>query len=530
MGVDESGTLAQLKARRKELIDPKIAEHDGRIVNTSGDGLLAEFPSAVAAVRCAVELQGAMGSHNANVPEDRRLEFRMGINLGDIIADGDEIYGDGVNVAARLQEITEPGGTCVSGIVFDSVKHKLGFGFDAAGEQSFKNIAEPVRAYHVREGATATAAVAPAKDSQPHRPSLAVLPFANLSGDPEEDYFADGITEDLITEFSRFQELIVIARNSVFIYKGRAVKVQEVGRELGARYVLEGSVRKAGSRVRISAQLIEAATGHHLWAERYDRELEDVFAVQDEVTRTIVATLAGKLDASERRRARSESERTENLEAYDLVLRGRELFSRSTPEDNLAARKLYEKAIEIDPDYARAYAGLAWTHLQEAQTSGSEEAHERALTCARKGVRINPASHSNYLTLGWVCLESGLTDQAVAAIGRGIELNPNDADGLGMLTYALCMQGKPDEAIARFDEATRMNPIIRPYRNAMAGIAHFVARRYQETVEAVEGLDDPDPWVISWYAAALVHVGREEDAKKVIADYRRHAPAHLVAS
>ena len=495
MGANESGTLARLKAHREEIIDPTIAGYRGRIVKLMGDGVLVEFASVVDAVQCAAVIQTAMADRNAGVAEEQRFELRIGINLGDIIVDGDDIYGDGVNVAARLQEMSEPGRTCVSGVVFESVKDKLDLGFRDLGPQRVKNIAEPIHAFQVRDDPTGATAAAPTKDSQPHRPSLAVLPFANLSGNPEEDYFADGMTEDLITEFSRFQELIVIARNSVFVYKGRAVKVQEVGRELGVRYVLEGSVRKAGTRVRITAQLVEAASGHHLWAERYDREIDDVFAVQDEVTRMIVATLAGKLDATERRRARAAAERTDNLEAYDLVLRGREIWLRSTPEDNLAARTLYEKAIELDPDYARAYAGLAWTYLEEGWTTGSEAAHDRALSYARKGVRINPASHSNYLTLGWVCLANGLTDQAADAIERGIELNPNDSDGLGMLAYALCMQGKPDEAIARFDEATRINPIMRPYRNAVAAIAHFVARRYQDSVEAVEGINDPDPWV-----------------------------------
>ena len=529
MGGDESGTLARLKADREAIISPRIAEHHGRIVKLMGDGVLVEFASVIDAVQCAADIQGAIAHRGADVAAEQRIELRIGINLGDIIVDGDDIYGDGVNIAARLQEIAEPGGVCVSAKVYEEAHKRIDVSFADLGEQSFKNIAEPVHAYQIREGATVAAPVPASDDPQPHRPSLAVLPFTNLSGDPQEDYFADGITEDLITEFSRFQQLIVIARNSVFGYKGQAINVKEVGRELGVRYVLEGSVRKAGDRVRITAQLIDAASAHHLWAERYDRELEDVFAVQDEVTRTIVATLAGKLDATERRRARGEGYRTDNLEAYDLALRGRELFSRSTPKDNLAARRLYEKAIELDPDYARAYAGLAWTYLAEGETSESEPARERALECAREGVRINRASHSNYLTLGWVCLSNGLTDQAVSAIERGIELNPNDSDGLGMLAYALCMQGKPDEAIARIDEATRINPILQTYRNAMAGMAHFLAGRYQESVEAAEGMTDPEPWMSTWYAAALVHVGREEDAKRVIAEYRRDAPAHQVA-
>ena len=525
MGADEEATLRALTEYRTAMTSC-IEGRGGRVVGTAGDSLLAEFGSVAAAVTCAAEVQDDLGRCNADLPEERRLEFRIGIHLGDVMVEGDDIYGDGVNIAARLQEMGEPGGVCVSGTVHDSVGNKLAFAYQAAGEQSFKNIAEPVRAFHVRAGATAEAAVAPTEDSQPHRPSLAVLPFANLSGDPQEDYFADGITEDLITEFSRFQELIVIARNSVFIYKGQAVKVQEVGRELGVRYILEGSVRKAGSRVRITAQLVEAATGHHLWAERYDRELEDVFAVQDEVTRNIVATLAGKLDATERRRARSESERTGNLEAYDLVLRGREHFLRFNPEDNLAARRLYEKAVELDPDYARAYAGIAWTHLVEGFSAESDEAHDRALEYARKGVRINPSSHSNFLTLGLVYLSNGKADQAVQAIEHGIELNPNDPDGLAFLATALCLQGNPDEAIARVSEATRINPGLGPERRAETAMSHFVARRYSESVEAVQGLDDPPSSVVMFHAAALAQLGREDEAKKMIADFRRQASAN----
>ena len=523
MGADEEATLRALTEYRAAMT-ARIEGRGGRVVGTAGDALLAEFTSVTDAVTGAAEIQHDLKRRNADQPEERRLEFRIGIHLGDVMVSGQDIYGDGVNIAARLQEMGAPGGICVSGTVHDSVRNKLAFDYDSAGEQSFKNIADPVRAFHVREGGSTATAASPAADSQPRRPSLAVLPFDNLSGNAEEDYFADGITEDLITEFSRFQELIVIARNSTFSYKGRAVKVQDVGRELGVRYVLEGSVRKAGARVRITAQLVEAATGHHLWAERYDREIEDVFAVQDEVTRKIVATLAGKLDATERRRARGESERTDNLEAYDLMLRGRELWLRFTPEDNLAARRLYEKAVELDPDYARAYAGLAWTYLQEAWATGSEEAHERALAHARKGVHINPASHSNYLTLGQVCLSNGLTDQAVEAIERGIEINPNDSDGLGFLAQALSMQGRPDEAIARIDEAVQANPNLRQWHRAQTAIAHFIARRYAESVEVMERLGDPPSWAATWYAAALVQLGREGEAKKVIEEYLRRSP------
>ena len=520
---DEEGTLTALKAVRSDLIDPEISRHHGRIFKLMGDGMLAEFASVVDAVRAAVEVQDSLAARNAGMPADKRIELRVGVNLGDVVIDGDDIQGDGVNVAARLEGLANPGEVWISGAVHEQVKNRLDLPFEDMGGQMVKNIDEPVRVWRWAAN-TGARAVEPAMTDTPPlpgKPSIAVLPFVNMSGDPEQEYFADGITEDLITEFSRFQELIVIARNSVFSYKGRAVKVQEVGRELGVRYVLEGSVRKAGERVRITAQLVEAATGHHLWAERYDRELEDVFAVQDEVTRQIVATLAGKLDATELRRARGAGERTGNLEAYDLVLRGRERLSQFTLEDNLAARRLYEEAVALDPDYARAYAGLAWTYLVEAQTTGLDEAYERALAHARTGVRMDPASHSNYLTLGNVYLSSGKPDQAVEAFRRGIELNPNDSDGLGMLAYALCLQGKPDEAIARINEAAQINPGFRHWRPALVGLVHFVARRYAESVAAMEGLDEVAPWFMTWYAAALAQLGREEEAKEMIARYLR---------
>ena len=537
MGVDEEGTRARFNAHLHDLIEPTIADHHGRVVKTTGDGLLVEFASAVDAVRCAVTIQNGMTERNANEPNDSRIDFRIGVNLGDIIVEGDDIHGDGVNIASRLEGLAEPGGLCVSAKVVGEIRNRLEIDFEDMGEQSFKNIAEPVRAYHVRadgkgEARARMRAPAPAKtqESLPHRPSLAVLPFDNMGGDPEQDYFADGITEDLITEFSRFQELIVIARNSVFTYKGKAVKIQEVGAELGVRYILEGSVRKAGNRLRITAQLVEAATGHHLWAERYDREIEDVFAVQDEVTRKIVATLAGKLDASEFRRARGAGERTGNLDAYDLVLRGREHLNRFTLDDTFAARRLYEEAVALDPDYARAYAGLAWTYLVEAQTNGLDETYERALAHAREGVRINPASHSNHLTLGNVYLASGKPDQATNAFERGIELNPNDSDGVAMLAHGLCLQGKPDDAIARMNEAAQLNPGLRPYKSALIGVAHFVARRYAEAVAAMDGIGDTLPWFMPWFAAALAQLGRDEEAKEMAARYRRSALPWAFAS
>ena len=491
MAADEEGTLAALNARR-QVIDELIARHRGRIFTTAGDSVMAEFASAVEAVRCAAAIQQEIERRNADLPEPGRMLFRVGVNLGDVMVGGDNLFGDGVNVAARLEGVAEPGGICISGAVYDQVRNKVDLGFADLGEQSLKNIGYPVRVFGVRRDRAAEAGSfrerpAGASPVRPSAfPSIAVLPFANLAGDPEQEYFADGITEDLITELSRFQEIRVIARNSVLTYKTKPVRIQEVGHDLGVRYVLEGSVRKAGGRVRITAQLIDAATGHHLWAERFDRELADIFAVQDEVTGRIVATLAGKLAESERRRARSGQ--TENLEAYDCVLRGRELWERFTPEANREARRLYEKAIELDPDYARAYASLAWTYLVEHSErwgNAEDQPLERALELARQGVMVNPASHSNHLALGQVCLSKGLYDEALEALETAIELNPNDADGYAFLARALSFAGRPDEAIDLMDKAQRLNPAAPHWYAWNLGMAYYLARRYDDAVSAL---------------------------------------------
>ena len=362
MGQDEAGTLARLRTHRRDLIDPKIAEHKGRIVSTTGDGMLVEFPSVVEAVACAVAVQRGMFDRNVLAPEDQRIVFRMGVNLGDIIVEGDDIHGDGVNVAARLEGIAEPGGICVSAIVHDQVRDKLDLGFDDLGEQTLKNIARPIRVFRVRLG---TAENTPKSEPDrvaatlalPDKPSIAVLPFQNMSGDPEQEYFADGMVEEIITALSRIRWFFVIARNSTFTYKGRAVDVKQVGRELGVRYVLEGSVRKAGSRLRITAQLVEAETGNQLWAERYDRDLADIFAVQDEITERVVAAIEPELYAAEQ--VRSQSKPPESLDAWECVIRALSLIGQGTRDENTEAEALCRRAIAIAPGYGRAHSLLA---------------------------------------------------------------------------------------------------------------------------------------------------------------------------
>jgi TolB-like protein/class 3 adenylate cyclase len=363
MGHDEEGTLARLKALRKTLVDPKIAERRGRIVKTTGDGMLVEFPSIVDAVCCAVEVQRAMIEGNAEVPQESRIEFRLGVNLGDIITDGDDIHGDGVNIAARLETLAEPGGICVSQTVVNHVRGKVPFDVKDVGEQVLKNIARPIHVFHLvtdlnRQdvGSTLTTATL----ALPDKPSIAVLPFQNISGDPEQEYFADGIVEDIITALSRFSELFVIARNSSFTYKGRAVDVKQVGRELGVRYVLEGSVRKAGNRVRITGELIDAATNAHLWADHFDGRLDDIFDLQDEITVSVVGAIAPKLQQAEIERAKRKP--TESLDAYDYYLRGLASAHRLTKEAISEALRLFYKATDLDPDFGSAYAMAVWCY------------------------------------------------------------------------------------------------------------------------------------------------------------------------
>jgi len=531
MAADEEGTLATLNARR-QVIDELIGRHHGRIFTTAGDSVMAEFASAVEAVRCAAAIQQEIARRNADLPEARRMLFRIGVNLGDVMVGGDNLFGDGVNVAARLEGEAEPGGICISGAVYDQIRNKVDLGFEDFGERSLKNIGYPVRVFALRPDRTA-AAERPAETSSTRVsafPSIAVLPFANFGGDPEQEYFADGITEDLITELSRFQEIRVIARNSVMEYKSRPARVQEVGRDLGVRYVLEGSVRKAGGRVRITAQLIDAATGHHLWAERFDRDLADIFEVQDEVTGRIVATLAGKLAETERRRARSGQ--TENLEAYDCVLRGRELWERFTPEDNRKARQLYEKAIELDPDYARAYASLAWTYLvehSERWVDPEDRPLERALEYARRGVMVNPASHSNHLVLGQVFLSKGLHDEALEALETAIALNPNDADGYAFLARALSFAGRPDDAIRLVEKAQRLNPAAPRWYGWHQGMAYYLARRYDDAVAAFRKGGPFGDVGYRWLAAAYGQLGRAQDAKAAADEYLKLTPDFSIA-
>jgi len=368
MAADEEGTLADLKSHRRALIDPKIKQHRGRIVKTTGDGMLLEFASVVDAVRCAVEVQRGMIARNEAVAQEKRIEFRIGINVGDIIFDDNDIFGDDVNIAARLEGIAEPGGICISDDARHQIRGKVDISYDDMGPQTLKNIAEPVRTWRIRVGGDATSAMQPTPSARPaqilalpDKPSIAVLPFQNMSGDPEQDYFADGMVEDIITALSRFKSLFVIARNSSFTYKGKAIDIRRIGRELGVRYVLEGSVRKAAGKVRITGQLIDAATSGHLWADRFDGSLDDIFELQDQLTTSVVGAVAPMMDQAEMERAKRKP--TENFDAYDYYLRGRANFYQWTRETNSEALRLFQKSIELDPDLALAYGSAASCYI-----------------------------------------------------------------------------------------------------------------------------------------------------------------------
>src|SRR5262245_19984552 len=452
MSHDEEGTLRRLNEHVSELVEPRIAVHQGRIVKRTGDGLLVDFASAVEAVRCALAIQSGMADRNRAVPESNRIEFRIGINLGDVIIEGEDIYGDGVNVAARLESIAEPGAIFVSRVVRDSVRDKLEVVLEDLGERPVKNIARPVRVFRVGrvEGARPEPMLLPVPD----KPSIAVLPFANMSADAEQEFFSDGMTEDLITDLSKVSGLLVIARNSSFAYKGKAIKVQEIGRDLGVRFVLEGSIRKAGNRARITAQLVDAGSGGHLWAERFDRELTDIFATQDEVVRKIVGALAIKLTRGEEERLRRRG--TNKIEAYEFWLRARELLGRGTRDSTAQARAMHRRAIEIDPNFAAPYAGLAFVAISDyvnAWAVDPERSLEEAESWARKAIELNDQEPVGHSALGSALIWRRQHDAALAAHRRSIALDPNYAQGYIGLGGALLYSGRAAEALEPFATA-----------------------------------------------------------------------------
>ncbi|MGC1843275.1 MAG: tetratricopeptide repeat protein [Pseudolabrys sp.] len=541
MGVDEEGTLRQLKAHRKELIDPKITEHRGRIVKTTGDGMLVEFFSVVDAVRCAVDIQRGMGERNAAVPADKRIEFRIGINVGDIIIDGDDIFGDGVNVAARLQTLAEPGGIMVSSIVHDQVRDKLSFGFDDMGEQSVKNIARPIGVHRVSLAETARPAAAQSgaatskfEPASSNRPSIAVLPFANMSGDPEQEYFADGISEDIITGLSKLRWFFVIARNSSFAYKGKAVDVKRAARELGVRYILEGSVRKGGDRVRITAQLIDAATGNHIWADRYDGELTDVFALQDEITRKVVAAIEPKLLEAEG--IRSQKRSPEDLDAWDMVIQANSLFWRLTPADGDAAIAIMRRAVERYPDYGPAHSMLAFMLLLSQLTGWKREEAlgKQAASFAERAAELDDSDPWAHLALGYVAISRRHTDGAVEEFQRALDLNPNFAAAHGYLAFALAVDGRSEQAIAHSEQAIHMSPHDpqNAIFNMCIAVAHYLAGRYPEAVAFGRKAIQQRTQFTSGHridVASLAQAGQIEEARDALARLKGLFPEMTIA-
>lgn len=523
MGTDEEGTLAVLKSHRRELVDPLIDQHRGRIFKTTGDGMLIEFASVVDAVRCAVVLQQGMEDRTANLPEGERVRLRIGINLGDLMVDEGDMFGDGVNVAARIEALAAPGQICVSASVREQVGEKLPIGFADLGEHGVKNIARPVRVYRVQQPAESPSEAADDRVRMPtalpeDRPSVAVLPFTNMSGDPEQEYFVDGIVEDIITGLSRIRWLHVIARNSTFVYKDRAVDVRQVGRDLRVRYVLEGSLRKAGNRVRLTAQLIEAASGRHVWAERYDRALDDIFAVQDEITLSVVGAIEPSLRQAEIERARRK--RPENLDAYDLYLRALPYAMVFMPGDADKALPLLRQSLDLQPDFAAAHAAAAWCHEQRYMRGGLHPADKTAaLDHARAAIEVGADEAATLATAGFVIgLVAHDYETAMNAIDRGLALTPSSALALSLGSVILGHAGRTVEAVEYAERALRWCPLDRtvhlPYVGL--GIAYCAAGDWEAAIPACGKAEQANPRFSLPYflrGAALSRLGRIEEAK-----------------
>jgi adenylate cyclase len=536
MEVDETGTLARLKTHRIELIDPAIAKNRGRIIKTTGDGMLVEFHSVADAVLCAAEIQRRMARRNTDVSPARWMQFRIGINLGDVIVEDNDIFGDGVNVAARLEMLAEPGGICVSGAVRDQVGHRLeDVEFEDLGDQNVKNIARPIRVFRVRleqdpKTAPEDAEKAEVATSISKKPSIAVLPLVNMSGDPEQEFFADGLTEDIITELSRFHDLLVISRNSTFVYKGKAVKVQEVAREFGVDYILEGSVRKAGDRIRVTVQLIDAETDRHIWAERYDRKLEDIFAIQDEMTCAIVATLPGRVEAATHDRAKRKP--TDNMAAYECVLAAKVLHHRSTLEGNAEAQRLLNRALVLDPNYAHAHAwkacvlGQTWVYgwCADRDATFQQVAAELEITLA-----LDDNDSDVHRILAALNLNRDDHDKAAYHQERALALNPNYDLVVVQQGELLTWLGRPEEGIDWIKKAMRLNPYHPERFWSHLGRACYCAEKYAEAVEAFSRITRPDHTHHAFLAATFAQMGNAVAAAAHAAETLKREPKFSVA-
>jgi adenylate cyclase len=520
MEADESGTLAEIGKLREKVLDPLLAEHRGRIVKLVGDGAVMEFGSVVDAVAFAAAAQKGASLDQQQRPPDRRMMFRIGINLGDVVVDGGDLFGDGVNIAARLEALAEPGGICISDTVQRQLTGKTDLVFEDAGERQLKNITRPVRVWRWVEAA---ATVEPAKTlSLPDRPSIAVLPFDNLSGQPEETYFSDGITEDIITGLARFRSLFVIARNSSFAFRGKPIDVAEIGRRLGVSYLLEGSVRRAGNRVRITAQLIETATSAHLWAERYDRSLDDIFAVQDEVAQMIVAALFGRIQ--EAAVERSSRLPTASLSAYDCLLRGVAHW-RYTEDGNRRACEMFERAVALDPHYALAHSYLALTRVAiNGLATAPAEILDAAFAEARHAMDLDPQESRCHRILSTICLYRREYDMAEQHLRQAFELNPNDADAMMEKGRLLALRGKPQEALGWMEASVRLNPLHPPWYHAHFGVALYSLRRFVEAAQALKRMPDPGAWSRARLAACYGQLERSTEAQEAVAEVLRLEP------
>jgi adenylate cyclase len=522
MGLNEEGTLAQLKATRKSLVDPAIAEHRGRIVKTTGDGMLVEFASAVDAARCAVEVQRGVAGQNTDVPQDLRIEFRIGIHVGDIIIDDNDIFGDGVNIAARLEGIAEPGGVCISDDAQRQIRGKVDIAFDDLGPQLLKNIAEPMRAWRCRIDVYASS-IAPAPSPVAAVPSLplpdnlsiAVLPFQNMSGDPEQEYFADGIAEDIITDLSRYPNLFVVARNSSFTYRGKAVRITDVARELGVHYVLEGSVRRAGNRVRINAQLIDGASGKHLWAERYDRDLEDLFSVQDEVTQSIVGVLPARIESAALEHAIRKT--ASSFDAHDHLLRGKYCHHLETPDANREADLHFDRAIELDPRFASAYAWKACTlgqAMNREYQPRTPEGRQRALEIVERAMKIDENDTECHRIMCRLALMEGQFAKSEHHLERALALNPNDPRLVVQRGINLTFLGDAQAAIPWIERAMRLDPFSAHYYYLDMVRALFMAERPAEAIVVLEKTARADWAHYLWLAACCAAAGKEMAAQQ----------------
>ena len=534
MGQDEAGTLARLRALRCDLIDPRIAYHKGRIVKTTGDGILIEFSSVVEAVACAASVQREMLQRNLVIPQDQRIEFRIGINSGDVIVEGDDIHGDGVNIAARLEALAEPGGICISGIVHDQVYGRLEVIFDDTGDQNLKNIARPVRVYSLRTGLIEVSPTATPTLSLPDKPSLAVLPFQNMSGDPEQEYFADGVVEDIITALSRVGWFFVIARNSSFTYKGKSVDIKQVSRELGVRYVLEGSMRKAANRVRITGQLIEAETGRHIWADRFEGALEDVFDLQDRITESVVGAILPSVQRAEIVRAHAKP--TENLDAYDLYLRAVDRTVRASRDGTAQAVSLLRRAIATDRNYALAKSYLSFVFVYRSTLRFDEPGEwEEAVALAADAIETARDDADTLRLAGHALSHFRQWERGKVALDRAVRLNPNSAQVLNSAGWGSLHRCEPDPAIDFFHRAIRLSPLDPEMATMLWGlaVADLMNGKNEEALSLLDQAIHESPNNIAVYRAqilALVRLGRAEAARDAVQKILTLSPADRISA